>query len=307
MPIPEFNQIKPPALQFLSDGNQRKISEVDTALAKEFNLSQEEQNELLPSGTQCRWRNRVNWACYDLFRAGLFDRPKRGVYVITESGKKLAQQKPTNLDREFLMQFPQFVKFAQATGVANPEGGGGKTDGGNTESKTPQESIEFACQTLYTALKKDLLDSLKQAEPFRFQQIVIDVLTGMGYGEFRTDAAQIGKKSNDEGIDGIINEDKLGLDGIYVQAKRWQQTVGRPEIQAFVGALAGQQAAHKGVLITTSDFSASAIAYAKSLKQQKIILIDGDKLTDLMIQYNIGVSLEHKYEIKRIDSDYFEQ
>jgi restriction system protein len=214
MPIPEFNQIKPPALQLFADGKQRKTSEVDTALAREFNLSQEEQNEMLPSGTQGRWRNRVLWALYDLFRAGLFDRPKRGVYVISESGRKLALEKPKNLDREFLMQYPQFVQFAQSTGIKKTDGGGKSMDI-SSENKTPQELIESACQTLYTTLKKDLLDSVKQTDPFRFQQIVIDVLLAMGYGEFRPDAAQIGKKSNDHGIDGIINEDKLGLDGIY--------------------------------------------------------------------------------------------
>jgi restriction system protein len=310
MPIPEFNEIKAPALQFFAEGEGKphKLSEVYGILAKHFNLTEQEQNELLPSGVQRRWHNRANWACYDLFRAGLLDRPKRGLYIITEAGRQVAAQKPKLIDRDFLMQFPQFVQFAQATGTKKTvisEGEDTDEGGGASEKKTPEELIGSAYQMLHSALKNELLDLVKRMDPIRFEQLVLDLLVAMGYGGSREEAAQVTKASGDEGIDGVINEDRLGLDVIYLQAKRWQQTVGRKEIQSFVGALAGQQA-HKGVFITTSDFADTAVAYAKKVAQ-KVILIDGDRLADLMIQHNIGVSKSHSYDVKHIDSDYFEQ
>ncbi len=297
MPIPEFNEIKAPALQFFADDSQHKVSEVYQILAKQFNLTEDEQNEMLPSGTQRRWHNRANWACYDLFRAGLLDLPKRGYYAITEIGRKLAEQKPKYIDREFLMQFPQFAQFSQTTGTKRPTPEG--------KSKTPEELIDSAYQMLQDTLKKDVLDLVKKMDPYRFEQLVLDLLVAMGYGGSREEAAHVTKASNDEGIDGVINEDRLGLDVIYLQAKRWAQPVGRKEIQSFVGALAGQQA-HKGVFITTSDFADTATEYAKKVSQ-KVILIGGDRLADLMIQHDIGVSSAHVYAIKHVDSDYFEQ
>lgn len=309
MPIPEFNEIKAPALQFFTDGKPHKISEVFTVLAEHFKLTEEERNELLPSGTQRRWHNRANWACYDLFRAGLLDRPKKGLYLITELGRKIAEQKPKSIDREFLMQFPQFAQFVQASGPKKSTQSDKQevlpTSEPSAKQETPEELIGSAYQILNSTLRKEILELVKKMDPFRFEQLVVDLLVAMGYGGSREEAAQVTKASGDEGIDGIINEDRLGLDVIYLQAKRWQQTVGRKEIQSFVGALAGQQA-HKGVFITTSDFADTAIAYAKKVPQ-KVILIDGDKLADLMIKHNIGVALSHAYEIKHVDSDYFEQ
>ncbi len=309
MPVPEFNEIKAPALQFFADANStpHKIAEVYAVLAKHFNLTEQEQNELLPSGTQRRWHNRTNWACYDLFRAGLLDRPKRGLYLITETGKKLAAQNPKLINRDFLMRFPQFAQFAQAT-KQTPAGNGEDLEqdpGTVAKNQTPEELIGAAYQMLHSALKKELLDLVKKMDPFRFEQLVLDLLVAMGYGGSREEAAQVTKASGDEGIDGVINEDRLGLDVIYLQAKRWQQAVGRKEIQSFVGALAGQQA-HKGVFITTSDFAETAVAYAKKVPQ-KVILIDGKRLADLMIQHNIGVSNSHSYDVKHVDSDYFDQ
>jgi restriction system protein len=309
MPIPEFNEIKAPALQFFTDGNPHKIAEIYQVLAVHFKLTEEEQNELLPSGTQRRWHNRANWACYDLFRAGLLDRPKRGCYVITDGGRKVAAEKPKLIDRDFLMQFPQFVQFAQATGTRKPSATGERSQAeandANARTKTPEELIGSAYEMLHAALKKEVLDLVKKMDPYRFEQLVLDLLVAMGYGGSREEAAQVTKASNDEGIDGVINEDRLGLDVIYLQAKRWQQTVGRKEIQSFVGALAGQQA-HKGVFITTSDFADTATAYAKKVPQ-KVILIDGNRLADLMLQHNIGVTISHAYEVKHVDSDYFDQ
>jgi restriction system protein len=307
MPIPEFNQLKAPALQLFADSTAHKLSEVAQALAKPFNLTEQERNEVLPSGTQRRWDNRVNWALYDLYKAGILDRPKRGTYIITDTGRKLAEQKPAYIDREFLMRYPQFAEFHTAStrrAKGNGEGIDDTTEAA-VEAKTPEELIDSAHQMLQTALKKELLESVKKMDPFRFEQLVLDLLVSMGYGGSRAEAARVTKASGDEGIDGVINEDRLGLDVIYLQAKRWQQTVGRKEIQSFVGALAGQQA-HKGVFITTSEFAETATDYAKKVSQ-KVILIDGDRLADLMIQNNIGVAKSHSYDVKHIDSDYFDE
>ncbi len=297
-------------MQFFADGKPHKVSEVFDALAKHFNLTEEELNEVLPSGTQRRWHNRANWACYDLYRAGLLDRPKRGLYVITENGSRVAEEKPKLIDRDFLKRrFPQFAEFLQATGTKEPPKNGGKGLDHESEltvkNKTPEELIGTAYEQLHATLREDVLDLVRKMDPFLFQELVIDLLVAMGYGGSREEAARVTKKGGDEGIDGVINEDRLGLDVIYVQAKRWQDTVGRKEIQSFVGALAGKKA-QKGVFITTSGFKSTATEYAKDVTQ-KVILIDGERLADLMIEHNIGVAPFHKYEIKHIDSDYFDQ
>lgn len=304
MAVPEFNQIKAPALQFFADGQPHKMSEVYIVLATHFALTDAELGELLPSGTQSRWHNRANWACYDLYRAGLLDRPKRGLYVITELGKKIALQKPQLLNREFLMQFPEFAKWMAVTeskGQSSDE----QKDVSLKSAATPNEVIDAAFDSLHATLKSELLDLVHKMDPFRFERLVLDLLLAMGYGGSREEAATVTQKSNDEGIDGLINEDRLGLDRIYVQAKRWKESVGRPQVQNFVGALAGQHA-QKGIFITSSDFSAGAREYVKNLPQ-RVILVDGERLAELMIEHNIGVSRAYSYEIKRVDSDYFEE
>jgi restriction system protein len=275
MPIPEFHEIKAPALQFfVTDGKPHKVSEIYDVLGKHFNLTEDELNEVLPSGKQRRWHNRVNWACYDLFRAGLLDRPSRGLYVITDAGKKVAEQKPKMIDRDFLMQFPQFVAFQRATGTKKTDKHDGKVleqeSGATATSKTPEELIGTAYEQLHGTLRKDALDLVNKMDPFLFEQLVIDLLVKMGYGGSREEAARVTKASGDEGIDGVINEDRLGLDVIYVQAKRWQDTVGRREIQSFVGALARKKA-QKGIFITTSGFKKSASEYAKDVHQKSDI------------------------------------
>jgi restriction system protein len=308
MPIPKLHEITGPAIQFFRDGQSHRIVEVYEELAKHFHLTEEEQNEMLPSGTQRRWHNRADWACYELFRAELLTRPQRGAYMITDLGRKVAEENPPAIDRDYLHKFPSFVKFIEPK---NKKDRANKEDISNTdeivtgESRAPQETIETAYKALHADLKIQLLALVKKMDPFRFEHLVVDLLVAMGYGGSREEAAKVTKASNDEGIDGVINEDRLGLDVVYIQAKRWQGNVGRKEIQSFVGALAGQQA-HKGVFITTSDFVDTAIAYAKSIPQ-KVVLIDGDRLADLMIEHNIGVALSHAYTLKRIDSDYFEE
>jgi restriction system protein len=309
MPIPEFNEIKAPAMQFFSDGKPHKLSEVYDILGKHFNLTEEELNEILPSGIQRRWHNRANWACYDLYRAGLLDRPKKGLYVITETGRKVAEQNPKMIDRDFLMKFPQFVEFAQTTGTKKLEKNGQKIIDSESEllakNETPEELIGTAYEQLHGTLRKEILELVKKMDPYRFEHLVVDLLVAMGYGGSKEEAASVTKASGDEGIDGVIKEDRLGLDVIYVQAKRWKDTVGRKEIQSFVGALAGKKA-QKGVFITTSDFTNNATEYAEDV-HQKVILIDGQRLADLMIEHNIGIAPSHSYVIKRVDSDYFDQ
>ncbi len=301
MPVPEFNEIKAPALQFFADGEQHKLSEVFHSLATHFELTEQDLSELLPSGTQSRWHNRVNWACYDLFRAGLLDRPKKGLYVITELGRSVTAKKPKKIDREFLMQFPKFAEFMKKSEPDKPPAGTSVGPG----AVTPEEQMGSLATVLKRNLAVELIDQVKTMDPFKFERLVLDLLIAMGYGGSREEAAVAGKGVNDGGLDGLINEDRLGLDRIYIQAKRWENTVGRPEIQHFVGALAGQHA-QKGIFITTSEFTAGARDYAKHLPQ-RVILIDGERLAELMIEHNIGVARAYTYEVKRVDSDYFEE
>jgi restriction system protein len=309
MPIPEFNEIKAPALEYFADGQPHKTSEVFKTLGKCFRLTEQDLAEVLPSGTQLRWHNRAGWALYDLYRAGLLDRIKKGVYVISELGKQVAAEKPEKIDRDYLMRFPQFAQFIEKSTKSGSVSSRSSDQTLNADhsltATTPEEQLATLASAMNRTLAADLLDQVKEMDPFRFERLVLDLLLAMGYGGSREEAAVAGKGVNDGGIDGLINEDRLGLDRIYVQAKRWQNNVGRPEIQNFVGALAGQHA-HKGIFITTSEFSKSAVEYAKNLPQ-RVILIDGQRLAELMIEHNIGVSLAYSYEIKRIDSDYFEE
>jgi restriction system protein len=308
MPVPDFNEIKAPALQFFSDGNAHPVKEVYEALADYFNLTESDRDEVLPSGSQRRWHNRANWACYDLYRAGMLIRPQKGVYQITDEGKSVAAQKPSMIDRKFLTQFEPFRKFMadkKQRGVEVGQTGRGPVAVTDEEEATPEERIETAFTELKETLIADLLARLGSVDPFRFEQVVIDLLVAMGYGGSRKEAAAVTRKTGDEGIDGVINEDRLGLDVIYIQAKRWKSNVGRPEIQNFVGALAGKKA-NKGVFITTSAFHENATEYAAGL-HNKVILIDGRRLAELMIEHGIGVAEEHAYSVKKIDSDYFEE
>jgi restriction system protein len=306
MPIPDYEQVKLPALEFLADGQTRRLRDVYDEVAKNFGLTSEERAELLPSGTQLRWNNRVNWACYDLYKAGLLDRPKRGHYKINEMGLKILAQKPANLDRSFLRQFPDFLEWdkgsAKTTGAAPAFD---ELDSSSTQTAT--ERLEAAFEEMQSALKQDLLDLVRKMDPYAFEQLVVDLLVAMGYGGTRAEAAQVTQRSADEGIDGVIKEDRLGLETIYLQAKRWQNPVGRKELQAFVGALAGQGAS-KGVFITSGEFANTASEYVEKISQkgQKVVLIDGDRMAGLMIEHGVGVSAVKTYALKRVDSDYFE-
>jgi len=299
MAIPGYQDLMLPLLKLVSDGKEYSLREIIERLAEEFNLSEEDRNEFLPSGQQRVFDNRVNWAKTYLLKAGLLESPKRGYIKISKAGKQFLVDNPNlnKLTKEDLMQFESFREFISR--------GNKKNMVLHIDSETPTEIIEQKIQEVNEALADELLRKIKGSSPKFFEKLVIDLLLKMGYGGSEKEMAEVVGKSGDEGIDGTIKEDKLGLDVIYIQAKRWEGPVGRPEIQKFVGALAGKKA-KKGVFFTTSTFTDEAKDYVSHL-EQKVVLIDGNKSADLMIKYNVGISVEKVIEIKRIDSDYFEE
>lgn len=277
------------------------MSSILEYMERHFALTDAEKEEMLPSGQSTRMRNRVGWCRTHLNKAGLIQRVDWGIYRITDAGRQLVANPPPVLNLKLLDTIPQHKAWFHAPRKEQaPE-----ALGTNAEVQPPDERIEEAIAQINDSLAAELQQIMAKMDPFRFEQLVVDLLSAMGYGGSRKEAAKVTKKSNDEGIDGVINEDRLGLDVIYLQAKRWQNNVGRKEIQSFVGALAGQQA-NKGVFITTSDFHQSAIDYAAGLSQ-KVILIDGVRLAELMIEHNIGVSTAETYFVKRLDADYFSE
>ncbi len=300
MPIPTYEESMFPMLKLLSDGRERHVREITEVIAAEFNLSVDERTKLLPSGKQTVIANRVGWCKTHLFKAGLIEKVSWGVYRITERGRKILLENPMRVDNNVLRQFPEFVEFFDVkkelpnTSAAQPS---------KLEERTPEETLAASYQSIRNALASDILENIKSCSPQIFVQLVIELLVKMGYGGSRTDAGQAVGRSGDGGIDGIIKEDRLGLDVIYLQAKRWEGTVSRPEIQKFAGALQGRRA-RKGVFMTTSDFSREAREFASAI-DNKIILIDGNELAEYMIDFSVGVSTQNTYEIKRIDSDYF--
>jgi len=298
MTIPDFQTIMLPFLRYLEDGKEHSLRETREYLSNVFSLSEEERKELLPSGQQPVFNNRVGWARTFLGKAGLLSSTRRGYFQITERGQKVLAQNPDKISRKSLRQFPDYHK---AWGTIKRK----KTVGDDRrpDEITPEESLEAAYQELQEGLAADLLQNIKECSAIFFERLVVDLLVKIGYGGSRKEAGQAIGRSGDEGIDGIIKEDKLGLDIIYIQAKRWEATVGRPEIQKFAGALQGQRA-RKGIFITTSNFSKEALDYVKYL-DTKIILIDGERMAELMIDHNVGVSPLASYEIKKIDTDYF--
>lgn len=298
--IPDYQTIMLPLLEFAGDEKEHHIREAIDYLAKKFGLTDEERKILLPSGQQPIFDNRVGWARTYLVKAGLLYSPKRGYFKITKRGLETLKDPPKKIDNEYLSRFPEFVEFR--TRHKSPQEKDLKLLKNYNES-TPEDLIAIGYQKLRHELATQLLDRIMSCPPSFFEKLVVDLLVKMGYGGSREDAGKAIGKTGDEGIDGIIKEDKLGLDIIYIQAKRWSNPVGRPEIQKFVGALHGQRA-RKGIFITTSTFSQSAIDYVSKI-DSKIILIDGEKLADLMIEYNVGVSTISSYEIKKLDLDYF--
>jgi len=299
MSIPDFQTTMLPLLSMASDCNEHTASESVESLAAHFKLSEDERKDLLPSGTQTVFENRVAWGRSHLKHAGLIESPRRGVFKVTQRGLELLQETPDRIDIKLLSRFPEFIEF-RTRKRTKAEKAVLETD--NTE--TPEDQLAAAYQKLRGELESELLEIVKQSSPSFFERLVVDLLVKMGYGGSRAEAGKAIGRSGDEGIDGIINEDKLGLDVIYIQAKRWEGTVGRPEIQKFAGALMGQSA-KKGVFITTSSFSKDAINYVQQI-DARIILIDGDLLASLMVDHGVGVTTIGTYEIKKADMDYFE-
>ncbi len=299
MAIPDFQSIMLPLIKFCADGREHANQEALDRLAREFNLSDDDRKELLPSGQQPVFDNRVAWARAHMKLAGLLENTRRGVFRITERGRQVVSQRPPKIDLRFLLQFPEYAA-ARARQQQNRRE---KTESEDQEANTPKERLEDAYRTLRENFASEVLAQLKASSPSFFEKVVVEVLVKMGYGGSRRDAGEAIGGSGDEGIDGIIKEDRLGLDIIYIQAKKWDNTVSRSEIQKFAGALQGKRA-RKGIFITTADFAQTAYEYAASI-DSKIILIDGQELARLMIDFDVGVATEDVYEVKRLDSDYF--
>jgi len=303
MPIPDYQTLMLPLLRFAGDSNDHTTREAVEVLATEFQLTPAERSELLASGQQAIFNNRVGWANSYLKKAGLLESPRRGALRITARGKQILSDNPTRIDVKYLERFPEFIEFRDASR--------NNRDKATTESvavtteQTPEEALELAHQSIRVGLAQDILSRILSCSPTFFERLVVELLVKMGYGGSRRDAGERIGQSGDGGIDGIIKEDRLGLDTIYIQAKRWQGSVGRPEIQKFVGALQGQRA-KKGVFITTSSYTAEAIDYASRI-DTKVVLIDGKLLANLMMDFDVGVSVSASYIVKRIDSDYFEE
>jgi restriction system protein len=297
MTIPDFQTIMLPLLKVAEDGKEHSIHDFIDKLAQFFGLSEQELNELIPSGKQTIFYNRVGWARTYLSKSGLLELTQRPNYRITERGKDVLKQNPVRIDMKFLKRFPEYVQFKEVESVRKPKVQEEKGD------KTPEEVLEDAYQEIRDSLAEEVLESVMSCSSAFFERLVVELLVKMGYGGSQKDAARAVGQSGDGGVDGIIDEDRLGLDTIYIQAKKWKDSIGRPEIQKFVGALAGKRA-KRGIFITTSVFTQDAIKYASEI-DTKVILIDGKKLADFMIDYNIGVTEITSYELKRIDSDYF--
>jgi restriction system protein len=301
MAIPDFQSIMLPLLKYLEDKKEHHIREAIETLSQQFGLTPEERKTLLASGQQYVFDNRVGWARTYLKKAGLIETTRRGYLKITERGLQVIQENPKEINVRYLMKFPEFVEFRSLK--REKEEPDKEKEAGIVDLLTPEELIENAYQRLRQNLASELIQRVKECSPLFFEKLVIDLLISMGYGGTRKDAGEAIGRSGDEGIDGIIKEDRLGLDVVYIQAKRWENPVTRPEIQKFAGALLGRKA-KKGIFITTSGFTKDAREYAEKI-ESKIVLIDGEILAQLMIDHNIGVSPVASYTLKKIDNDYF--
>ena len=296
--IPKYYEMHKPFLELIRDGQLHSLKDLKVKMATHFNLGEVALAELLPSGRQTVFVNRIGWARTYLKKAGLIDSPARAMFIITQQGLDVLKDDPAVIDNEYLMRFESFKEFQNITPVETQVGAIATV--GND---TPDDTFEESFKQINESLADDLLAEVVKLSPISFEQMVIDLLSKMGYGAFEN-AGKTTAITGDEGIDGIIMEDKLGFDLIYIQAKKWdlESTVGRPDVQNFVGAISGKGG--KGLFVTTAKFSKQAIEYAK---HQHIILIDGQKLAKLMIDHNFGVSVKKTFEIKVIDTDVFNE
>ncbi len=303
MGVPDFQSLMLPLLRIAGDGKEHVLADARAQLGSEFKLTQAEQDERLPSGRQSRLANRVAWAKVYLEQGGLLLSPRRGRFLISDRGREVLKAPPPRIDIKFLEQYPEFVEFRtpktnaqKPPALAIPEA---------SDAETPEEALETAHAKMQASLASEVLARVKGGSPEFFEKLVVELLLKMGYGGSRADAGQAVGKAGDEGIDGVISEDRLGLDIVYLQAKRWDGSVGRPDIQKFVGALHGTRA-KKGVFITTGSFSSEATAYVEHI-DPKVVLIDGRRLAELMIDFEVGVTTARTFHVKRVDSDYFEE
>jgi restriction system protein len=302
MTIPDFQAIMLPLLNLAADDQERSLREVTEALAKHFSLTSDERQELLPSGRQTRFGNRVGWARTHLKKAGLLALTGHGAFRITGEGHKLLDHHPAAVTTKLLEQFPSYQEFRA---LSHDSGASKKLQPAiEAATQTPEEALEAGYQELRSALAEEILQRVKTVAPKFFEQLVVDLLVAMGYGGSRKDAGQAVGQSGDGGVDGVIKEDRLGLDVVYIQAKRWENTVGRPIVQGFAGSLEGYKA-RKGVLITTSKFSPEAQDYVNKI-EKRIVLIDGEQLAQYMLDFGVGVTEVATYVVKRVEADYFE-
>jgi restriction system protein len=302
MPIPDFQSFMLPVLALAGDGQQHSLEEAREALARQFGLTPDERNELLPSGRQRRFDNRVAWAKSFLDKARLLDTPRRAHFQITDRGRQLLAENPKRIDILLLERYEEFREF-RAVQPKSPGAATVERHQGENQASTPEELLEQAYQSIRADLATEVLTRVKSGSSQFFENLVVELLLKMGYGGDRAEAGRAIGGVGDEGIDGIISEDRLGLDTIYIQAKRWEGTVGRPEIQKFVGALHGKRA-RKGVFITTGTFSPDARDYVSRI-DPRVVLIDGRELASYMLDLDLGVTPKATYQVKRIDSDYF--
>ncbi len=309
--IPDFQTLMLPLLKFIADEKNHSTKDAVIHLASEFKLTEEELNEWLPSKSQKVFYNRVHWAKAHLKMADLIENVNRGIFKITVGGKRILLKNPERITIRYLSEnvpnYKNSIESNKNKEIPEPKSPINSKTIGDIDiiKETPEEQIENGYKQIRQSLEAELLSKLKLVHPAFFEKIVVELLVKMGYGGSIAEAGKATRYTNDEGIDGVIKEDKLGLDVIYIQAKRWEGVIGRPELHKFVGALAGQ-GAKKGVFITTSYFSKDAFDYMPR-NDTKIVLIDGVKLAQYMIDYNLGVSVQNVYEIKKMDSDYFEE
>ena len=300
MAVPDFQSFFLPFLQLLSDGKEHSIRDAYHILANQLELSESDRQQVLPSGQMKTYVNRIGWTRTHLKKAGLIDASKRGHFVITDRGREVLAQCPEKITVKSLQVFPEFQEFRQRNIKLIP------TDSVVAEvDRTPEEILQEAYLTLRSEVADEIIQLLKSSSPVFFERVVVDLLVSMGYGGSRKAAGKAIGGSGDGGVDGIISEDPLGLDNIYIQAKRWESNVGRPQVQAFAGSLEGFRS-RKGVMITTSDFSKDARDYVTRI-EKKIVLINGEMLAELMLDHNVGVSEKERFVIKRIDTDYFDE
>ncbi len=305
MAIPDYQSLMLPVLQIAAI-EETRVPQAAAKIGQQLSLSQDDMDEMLPSGRQRVLHNRIHWAKFYMSKAGLIESPKRGLFRATAEGKALLSTNPGTLSTEMLQQYPSFQEFyAQSQNTVPNEKPA--AEAATVSSATPEEQVEAAQSVLHAAIQTELLQRILDNSPTFFERVIVDLLVGMGYGGTHEDAALRLGKSGDNGVDGVIDEDRLGLDRIYVQAKRYgaQNTVQRNEVQAFVGSLVGFGAT-KGVFVTTSKFTSGAVEYAKHIPQ-RVVLIDGQRLTELMVEHDVGVRLSRTIAIKRLDEDFFEE